>query len=147
MKAARKATHQLLAWCKIPDGGNPEIYLAGVVGILAQYPLEVMERIANPITGSALLPDYPSLQRLRSACEKAYEPMRWQKEREASRAKMLPAWDKKLTEEERARRAVQVEDWRKRMTENLQPEPMILEASNATASTTTTTEESESHVA
>jgi hypothetical protein len=144
MKAARKAANRLFAWCKIPDGGDPKVYLAGTIGILAQYPVEVMEKVSDPISGSALLPDYPSLQRVRAACDKAYEPIQREEARQGARMKMLPAWDKKLSDEDRARRAQQVADWRKKMRESLQPEPMNFEPSNATATTTTTTE-SESH--
>ena len=123
----------------MPETAEPKVYLAGAVGILAQYPIAVIEKIADPISGSALIPNFPSLQALRQACDEIAAPMIRQETRADPKRKLI-AYDKKLTEEERARRAAQVDDLKRRMAAALKPEPF--EPSNATATTTTTTSES-----
>jgi hypothetical protein len=53
----------------MPDVSDPKIYLAGVVGILADYPSEVMDRLADPRSGSRLLRNFPTIPEIRRACE------------------------------------------------------------------------------
>jgi hypothetical protein len=128
IKAAKQAVSRLFEWCLPPDAGNAEVYLAGAIGILAEYPLEVMEKISNPISGSKELPDRPTLRKLREACECLYGPLRRQAERDAAHADhqwlaSLERPRRKLTDEERIRRAAQCADLRKKLAETLLPEP------------------------
>lgn len=69
----------------MPDVGNAEVYLAGAVAIVAEYPIEVMEKLSDPRTGSRVLKDYPSLISIRHACGVLFEPMEREAERQAAR--------------------------------------------------------------
>ena len=83
LKAAA-SVRQLFAWCRMSDAGDAEAYLAGAVAILAEYPVAVMEGIADPVCGTKLLKDYPSLRQIREACELLYEPIDREEERRRS---------------------------------------------------------------
>lgn len=101
MVAAKDAVNRLFKWCLLPDAGNPKHYLAGAVAIVAEYPLGVMERLADPCTGTRVVKDYPTLPSLRRACEELNEPFA-RSEEHAERRLLLPM--PALTEEERERR-------------------------------------------
>jgi hypothetical protein len=66
---AKKMVGRLFGWCQMPDTGDAKVYLAGAVGILADYPPAVMRAIADPRTGTRALKDYPTLFDLRRACD------------------------------------------------------------------------------
>jgi hypothetical protein len=76
---------------------------------LAEYPEEVINALADPVSGTGYLKDRPSLRQLRDACDRLNEPFEREQERRAARksaqafAPPLP-----LTAEERARRAEKV---------------------------------------
>lgn len=48
-----------------------------------------MAKLADPISGTKLLPDYPSLRQLRQACEHLHAPILREQERAASHAEFL----------------------------------------------------------
>lgn len=109
--AAAKATDRLFAWCKMPDTGDPRVYLAGAAAIIAEYPQEVMDAIADPRTGTRVLKDYPSLRDIRAACEELNAPL----EREAERPRSLsPPPRRPRTPEQQARVDAQVSDGKMR---------------------------------
>lgn len=64
----------------MPDAGDPKIYLAGAVAIVAEYPTAVMAALADPRSGTRVLKDYPSLSALRRACEALHEPIEREEE-------------------------------------------------------------------
>jgi hypothetical protein len=116
MKAAILATDRLFAWCQMPDVSDAKIYLTGVTGILAEYPIEVMNTLADPRTGSRYLRNFPTIPQLRHACEEIYAPIRRQEEREQAQAdarRALPPPRRPRTPEEQARVDAQVAAWRK----------------------------------
>jgi len=65
----------------MPDVGNPEVYLAGVIAIFSQYPVEVINTLSDPCTGSRMLRDYPTICQIRRACDVLYEPIAREEER------------------------------------------------------------------
>jgi len=79
--AAAAATHRLFSWCMMPDAGDPEVYLASVIAILREYPLEVMNALSDPRIGSRVLKDYPTISQIRLACDVLYEPIAREEER------------------------------------------------------------------
>ena len=81
---AAKAVDRLFAWCLMPDVPDPRYYLSGAIAILADYPAEVMEKIADPRNGTLVLKDKPSLVAIRRACEQLYEPIERGAERRAA---------------------------------------------------------------
>jgi hypothetical protein len=103
----------LFAWCRLPDVGDTEVYLAGAVAILAEYPPAVMTALADPRSGTRLLKDYPSLGDLRRACDAANAPFERELERErakrsAARLATLAPPRRARTAEEQARAELQV---------------------------------------
>ena len=67
------------------DIGNAKIFVAAAVAILAEYPTEVMNRLADPRSGTRVLQDYPSLSAIRKACDELLEPFIRDAERQAAR--------------------------------------------------------------
>jgi hypothetical protein len=65
----------------MPDVGDPETYLAGVITILSEYPVEVMNALSDPRMGSRVLRDYPTISQIRQACEILYKPIAGEEER------------------------------------------------------------------
>jgi hypothetical protein len=102
----------LYGWCQMPDMGDPNVYLAGAIEILADYPPAVMEAIADPRTGTRLLEDYPTLCDLRRACDKLNAPLVREAERRATRESHLlaPPPRQPRTPEQQARIDAQVGD-------------------------------------
>jgi hypothetical protein len=93
----------------MPDCGDPEVYIAGAVAILAAYPEEVINALADPVSGTRYLKDRPSLRQLRDACDRLNEPFeREQKRRAAHESDQAFAPPLPLTAEEHAKRAEKV---------------------------------------
>jgi hypothetical protein len=93
------------------DAGDKQVYLAGAVAILSEYPVLVMEMLADPRTGTKVLKDYPSLKSIRVACDVLYEPIEREqirKETERQHALAIAHRPVPLTAEEIARRREQV---------------------------------------
>jgi hypothetical protein len=103
------------------DIGDHRFYLAGAAAILSEYPQEVRTMISDPRTGTRLLKPFPSLHDLRQACDKAYEPIEREMERElaARRAnetlKLIGPERRKRSPEEQARVDEQVKAARGRL--------------------------------
>lgn len=96
--------------------GDPEAYLAGCAAIMAEYPPEVMNQISDPVTGTRLIKDYPSLSAIRKACDVAFEPIEREIERKRameSYMRGLPEPRRERTPEEQDRIDRQVAEWRK----------------------------------
>lgn len=84
----------LLGCYRSGDANDPEIYVSSVVAMFCAYPVDVMERVVNPVTGLPARSQWlPTLAEVRSACEEIYGPMKWASE-----------WDKRAQRqlEERA---------------------------------------------
>lgn len=115
--AAASAVSRLFAWCRMGDAGDPRVFLAGATSILADYPVEVMEKIADPRTGTEVLKDYPSLHDLRMACDQLFAPIEREMERqEAHRSHVAGVLQRPpRTPEQQARIDAQVEDARRRL--------------------------------
>jgi hypothetical protein len=125
MSTAKKAIKRLFEWCPLPDVGDDEVYLAGAVGIFSEYPVAVMEKLANPITGTQYLPDRPSLRTLRLACDEVFAPIARAQTRDNIRAlALLEHHPGKLTDEQRRHRAEQVVRLKEIIKETLAPEPV-----------------------
>lgn len=56
--------------------------MAAVIGIFMEFPIEVMERVADPVHGLPSRVRRPYLTDIRKACEEAYEPIARRLERE-----------------------------------------------------------------
>jgi hypothetical protein len=65
------------------DVGDPRAFLAAVIGIMMEFPIEVMETVVDPVRGLPSRVRRPTLPHIREACEAAYEPIarRLQRER------------------------------------------------------------------
>jgi hypothetical protein len=81
-QAAAKATDALFRFCTPVDVGDPRAFLAAVIGIFMEYPVEVMEIVADPVRGLPSRVKRPDLVDIRKACDVAYEPIRRRRERE-----------------------------------------------------------------
>lgn len=98
----------------MPDTGDPEVYLAGAIAIMSEYPVAVMNEVSSPGTGTKLLKSYPSLHDIRAACETAYAPIERAMERQRamdSHKAALPA----PRGPDEARRAEQIADYKNRI--------------------------------
>jgi len=68
----------------MPDVGESKTYLAGAVAIIAEYPPEVMEKLADPQAGTRVLKDRPSLASIRKACDELFASIIRQRDRQAA---------------------------------------------------------------
>jgi hypothetical protein len=68
----------------MPDVGDPQVYLTGATAILADYPEEIMEQVADPRAATRVLRDYPSLHDIRLACDRLFAPIEREAERRAA---------------------------------------------------------------
>jgi hypothetical protein len=97
------------------DVSDGKIYLAGVTAILAEYPLVVMEILADPRTGSRYLSNSPTIPQIRRACEEIYGPIWRDFERRQAREdarRSLPPPRRARTPDEQERVDAQVAAWR-----------------------------------
>lgn len=108
------AVDLLFAWCRMPDVADPRVYLAGAAAIFDEYPSQVGQQLADPRTGTKLLKPYPSLFDIREACDRAYEPLERDIERQhaADSHRLGLAAPAKPDDQ---RREDQVEDYEKRI--------------------------------
>lgn len=99
--AAANATNQLFRFCEPADVADPEAFFAAVMQIFLEFPVEVMNLVADPARGISSRVRRPYLTDIRKACEDAYAPIERQLKRErveADRKLMLPPPQaKKLT--------------------------------------------------
>jgi hypothetical protein len=75
--AAAKATDALFQFCTPVDVGDPRAFLAAVIGVFMEFPIEVMDLVADPVRGLPSRVKRPDLVDIRRACEEAYAPI-WQ---------------------------------------------------------------------
>ncbi|MBA3241594.1 MAG: hypothetical protein H0T60_10260 [Acidobacteria bacterium] len=89
------------------DVSDPAAFLGGVTAILAKYPVEVINIVTDPALGiPARIKFLPALAEVREACEREYEPMR----RELEREKRFTETQELLTSpEDRSRRLTYAE--------------------------------------
>lgn len=81
-EAAAKATDDLFRFCEPLDVGEPEAFLAAVIGIFLEFPIEVMKLVSDPVRGLPSRVRRPHLTDIRKACEEAYAPIARQLKRE-----------------------------------------------------------------
>lgn len=73
--AAAKATDDLFRFCEPLDVGDPEAFFAAVIGVFLEFPIAVMETVADPVRGLPSRVRRPHLTDIRKACEDAYAPV------------------------------------------------------------------------
>jgi hypothetical protein len=57
------------------EANDPEVYVSGVVRILAAYPLDVVRRVVDPLDGLPSTCDWlPKFSEVKAACEKLVAP-------------------------------------------------------------------------
>lgn len=81
-EAAAKATDDLFRFCEPLDVGEAEAFLAAVIGIFLEFPIEVMKLVADPVRGLPSRVRRPHLTDIRKSCEDAYAPIARQLQRE-----------------------------------------------------------------
>jgi hypothetical protein len=123
-EAAKRAVNRLFAWCLMPQVHDAEVYLAGAVAILSEYPPAVMSTLADPATGTRVLKPYPSLHDLRRACDDLYAPIEREDERrQAHKSHIAGALPRpKRTPEQQARVDAQVAAARQQLAAAALPE-------------------------
>lgn len=68
-----KAARLLLGCYRQGDANDPEVYITAVVRVLSAYPIDVVERVIDPVTGlPSKLKWLPSVPEIRSACEEIH---------------------------------------------------------------------------
>jgi hypothetical protein len=70
-----EAAKKLFQFCELPDIGEPKSFMAAVIGIFEQFPVEVVQSVVEPARGLPSRVRKPALVDIRSACEAAYEPL------------------------------------------------------------------------
>lgn len=104
-----QAVDRLLKFYPPLDVGDPEMFIAGIASIFAQYPPELVEIAIDPAKGIPSLlrsRDLSELANIKRACDKLYEPIEDRIERERaskSHRLALPAPSEPVTDESRAR--------------------------------------------
>lgn len=97
------AAKNLLGCYRTGDANDPEIYITAAVRVMSQYPLDVVQRVVDPITG---LPGkinwLPTVKEIRDACQEIYGPTQRLNEWKDKAAQQLAEREKLDTE--RARR-------------------------------------------
>lgn len=98
--AAERA--QILVGCyRKSDVGDPQVYSAAVIAVLAQWPAEVIIAVTEPTSGiPSQIAWLPSIAEIASACKHAYEPIRARLEIEKTRKALPPP---PVSEADRAR--------------------------------------------
>lgn len=87
---ATKCAKILLGCYRSGDANDPEIYVRSVIAVLSAYPVEIMDRVVDPVTGlPSRLQWLPSLAEIRKACEELHGPMRRAAEWDAGAQRQL----------------------------------------------------------
>lgn len=72
-----RAARLLLGCYRTGDANDSEVYIAAVVRVLSGYPVDVAQRISDPLTGiPSKLKWLPSVQEIVDACEVIEGPRR-----------------------------------------------------------------------
>ena len=86
-----KIARVLLGWVDPREANDPEIFTAGLIAVLQDYPVDVQRIVADP--RSAVLARFrevwPFVERVRRACEDIHSPTRRRLERERAIAEQL----------------------------------------------------------
>lgn len=118
----------MLGQYRAGSAADPDIYVAGVAAILAEYPPETMRYVTDPRTGLAANPikdpdtgrawkGLPDLADVKTACEMHYGPVRRAQQREvALQRQIAEAKAERAREEVRASRP-SYEDLQRRCAE------------------------------
>lgn len=70
MNEAKKGAARLLGCYRTGDANDPETYIAAVVAVLEQYPINTIRAVTAPATGIASkLKWLPSIAEIKEACE------------------------------------------------------------------------------
>jgi hypothetical protein len=87
-RAATRCAEILLGCYRSGEASDPELYIRSIVRVLADYPVEVMRRVTDPLTGLPRRVQWlPSASEVARACEEIFGPQRWAAE-----------WDRKARE-------------------------------------------------
>ena len=109
--AAAKAADRLFDLLPPLDVSDPQAFMTAVVAIFAAYPPEVWEGVLCPVMGIPGRTPRPTLADIKAACDRAYEPIERQIERqraEESYRRGLPPPSEHRTPEQQARAEQQV---------------------------------------
>lgn len=108
MRRAKRAVSRLLKFYPPLDVGNPEVFIAGIVSIFAQYPTELMAAAVDPRGIPRRLKNLTNLAAIEEVCRDLYAPIARQMERDriANAPRALPR--PKRTPEEQAKIDAQV---------------------------------------
>ena len=67
---AKKGAARLLGCYRTGDANDPQTYIAAVVTVLQQYPIQIIRAVTEPATGIASkLKWLPSIAEIKEACE------------------------------------------------------------------------------
>jgi len=97
------AARTLLGCFRTGDANDPEVYVAAAVRVLSSYPLDVVRRVVDPVTGLPSRSNWlPTVREIMSACEEIHGFNRRAAEREKLAQEQL-AERARLDAERRAR--------------------------------------------
>lgn len=90
MTAAKEGARRLLGCYRAGDANDPEVYIAAVVAVLAQYPADVIRAVTEPTTGlPSRLNWLPTVREVTQACEEIEGPRRRTREWEAGARRQI----------------------------------------------------------
>lgn len=93
-----EAARMLLGCYRAGDANDPEVYISAVVRVLSGYPLDVVMRVIDPLTGlPSKLKWLPTVPEILSACEEIHGLQRRIKESDELTRKQLAErgeWDR-----------------------------------------------------
>lgn len=65
-----RAAKLLLGCSRTGEANDPEVYVSAVIKVLSAYPLDVVQRVVDPLTGlPGQLNWLPTVREIREACE------------------------------------------------------------------------------
>jgi len=63
----------MLACYRLPDAGDPEVFVAAVAAVFSHYPPEIAQRVADPVSGLPAKSKWiPSVAEVREACDRLH---------------------------------------------------------------------------
>ncbi len=87
----------LLGCYRRGDAENPDLYVAAIAAVMADYPVDIIKRVTDPRTGIPGRSKWlPAVAEIRDFCEAEYEPVRRRQEydrRAEERKRALPPPD------------------------------------------------------
>lgn len=80
----------LLGYFRTGEASDPDVYTAGIIAVLSDYPIAIIRQVVDPRTG---LPSkfkwLPAIAEVKEACETEMEPIRRQRARDAQIERQL----------------------------------------------------------